>query len=104
MSSAGSPNHHAHLSGPTPSLDAAFDFSTSSCGKSLCLTRKQLSACCICGELAAWSTLKHHSYSGKSRWEMELEKVTPIPQVRSVGLWLCYQSSVKMALGANGPG
>lgn len=81
-------------------------FSTPFCGKSLCYARRQLSACCICGELAAWSTLKGHSYSEKSWWGMELGKVTEIPQVRSEGLWLCQccQSSVKMPLEANGPG
>lgn len=89
---------------PPPSPQAAFDFSTSFCGKSLCLTRRQLSACYIGGELAACSTLKHHSFFDKSRWEMELEKITQIPRVRSEGLQQCCQSGVKRPLGANGPG
>lgn len=97
-------NCSARLSGPTPSLHAAFDFSTSFCGKSLRLPRRQLSACYIGGELAACSTLEHHSSSDKSRWEMELEKVTQIPRVRSEGLQQCCQSGVKRPLGANGPG
>lgn len=100
----GSLNCSARLSGPTPSPHAVFDFSTSFCGKSLCLTRRQLSACYIGGELAACSTLKHHSFFDKSRWEMELEKITQIPRVRSEGLQQCCQSGVKRPLGANGPG